>query len=446
MKWLIVLFFVACGKHETPKAIDYQDSDGDQVLNYQETSETKYIAELKPLGKLTGTLRFKTEKLEIFPFSNQLDINRVVLEAAVANEERYKINRFFAENSELHLTVGKPLKLSSPQYQVSLEFDTSTDTPDALLLRQKGKLLSLGDWSPSMQLVLSGDVLEDILTGESTLLVRRKNRRSPFESQDAHETVQEKSYRVFFHDGREPKILYVSRELTPDALKDFLKVTNPQLIDDDSLFFDFTEAHLPQWFYRSFKNGDLVLVKMPVSKLREELLKRFDQRKKILKRFDGKAANFLELNNVQGSRVYVIVKEAKGIERVFVESKKKRRYAFGGRENIEVLDCTHFFRKVKQERPFQLGLEEALLRTNFYSQVETAVEAHSTEGVHWGLKLSGLEENAKLMLKAQASETFVKTGEYRNTCGHRYPPKPKALNFERTLSFVVESYVEKVLK
>lgn len=38
MKWFILIILFACGKHDEPKQLDLRDSDGDQVLNYQEST------------------------------------------------------------------------------------------------------------------------------------------------------------------------------------------------------------------------------------------------------------------------------------------------------------------------------------------------------------------------------------------------------------------------
>ena len=46
MKILILLILIACGKHEEPNFVDMRDKDGDQILNYEEDSLNKYIADI----------------------------------------------------------------------------------------------------------------------------------------------------------------------------------------------------------------------------------------------------------------------------------------------------------------------------------------------------------------------------------------------------------------
>lgn len=95
MKWLILLALVsACGKHQEPKALDYRDSDGDQIQNYQETELDKYVANFESLGSISGVLRFNAEKTIELTFNNEHDLNTKTLDLMTANAERVKLEDY----------------------------------------------------------------------------------------------------------------------------------------------------------------------------------------------------------------------------------------------------------------------------------------------------------------------------------------------------------------
>ena len=72
MKWLILILFISCGKHESPSAIDLRDEDGDQILNYMEASqEQKHIANFETLGAIKGTLKIHHLNPVEIKFSNE---------------------------------------------------------------------------------------------------------------------------------------------------------------------------------------------------------------------------------------------------------------------------------------------------------------------------------------------------------------------------------------
>src|SRR5688500_15805550 len=71
MRWLMLFILIACGKHTAPPAKDLGDNDGDQILNYKDTD--KYIADIEPMDKVKGTLRFHQERTVEVGLSNEIN-------------------------------------------------------------------------------------------------------------------------------------------------------------------------------------------------------------------------------------------------------------------------------------------------------------------------------------------------------------------------------------
>ena len=134
MKWLILLMLVACGKHEEPAALDFRDSDGDQVQNAYESDFDKYIANVEKLGIIKGVLKFNTGKeIEEISFTNKIDLNEKTLKLIVSNEKRIKKEDYFSETSILRLEEVKNMPLEAKQYSLQLEFLATNVSPDELL-------------------------------------------------------------------------------------------------------------------------------------------------------------------------------------------------------------------------------------------------------------------------------------------------------------------------
>lgn len=452
MKWLILLSLIACGKHEQPKKLDLRDSDGDQVLNFQESELEKYVANFEPLGRVNGVMKFTLDKIIEIPLSNEFNIQDASLSLAVANEEKTSAEEYFAEWSKLRLKKYFKLpELKSSQYQLHLQFENGSAEADELLLKTSSEVISLGQWSNLMKIQISRDNLLSLIEGKSSLMLKKKFTKSEFFRETQAGTIKEKTYRLHFFDGNKSRILYVSNELDFSDLLKHLEI-KARAISEDDLFFNGHVIEKDQWYVREFKNSDKVLVFTNINKLREKFLENYTYQKKTLSRRNGKAANSIQFNNPEGARVYLRITSAHFTQRSFVESKERRTHGGGGgggRDgNAESpYKCTHYLRKVKKENAYlsslenlfvNLGESETLLNSYYEEQLGNA-------GPYWEMKLNQPAVNLTWEFNNRPDSTFTKTGEYDNSCRRdRSMSYGTSTNDEGKFEVVIESFVEKI--
>lgn len=454
MKWLILLSLIACGKHEQPKKLDLRDSDGDQVLNYQEGALDKYVADFEPLGKVKGVMKFTLDKIIELPLTNELDLRDAALSLAVANEERISTEEYFSEWSKLRLkkTIA-PVDLKSSQFQLHLQFENGSAEAEELLLKAGKEIISLGPWSNFMKLQLSRENLSALLEGKAFFMLKKKFPKSPLFQEGQAGTIKDKTYRVHFFDGSRSRILYVSNELEFSELLRHMDI-RAKIITEDELFFNWHLIEKDQWHVRSLKDGDKALIFTNLEVLRKEFLKNYTYQKKVLSRVNGKAASVFHFNNQEGAKVYVRISSAQFTHRTFVESRKRKLHGGGGGGGREgsaesPYKCTHYLRNVKKESVIlsnlenlfsNLGEEETLLASEIEEQI-------SGKGPYWEVKLNQPAANLEWSFINRPSSTFTVTGEYDNSCGsnaNRGRGAAYKTNHEGKFEVVIESFVEKI--
>lgn len=454
MKWLILLALIACGKHEEPKKLDLRDSDGDQVLNYQEGELEKYVADFEPLGKVNGVIKFTLDKIIELPLSNDLNLKDAALSLAVANEARVSTEEYFSEWSKLRLkkTITLP-ELKSSQYQVQLLFENGSAEAEELVLKTGKEVLSLGSWSNFMKLQVSRENLKALLEGKAFFMLKKKFPKSPLFNDAQAGTIKEKTYRVHFYDGSKSRILYVSNELEFSELLKHMDI-RAKNVSEDELFFNAHLTERDQWHVRELQGGDKVLILTNIEVLRKEFLKNYIYQKKILSRKNGQNASVVQFNNPDGAKVYVKISSAYFTQRTFVERKERKLHGGGGgggRDgNAESpYKCTHYLREIKKENVLlsnlenlfvNLGEEDTLLGSDFEEQI-------GAKGPYWEMKLNQPTANLKWSFINRPSSTFIVTGEYDNSCGNnanRGRGAAYKTNLEGKFEVVIESFVEKI--
>ena len=454
MKWLILLTLIACGKHEEPNKLDLRDSDGDQVLNHQESELEKYVADIEPLGKVQGVMKLNLDKIIEIPFSNELDIKNNALSLIVSNEDRLKHEEYFSEWSKLRFSGNlAKLNLTSSHYLIHLQFESGSDKAQELVLKHGTETILLGEWSEVMKIQLSAQNLSSLLEGTSFLSLRKKFQKSPLFEDNQDGTIREKTYRVHFFDGKKSKILYVARSL---AFPDLLKLMNikAKAISEDELFFNSDLVEAPRWYMRELKTGGKVIVFSDLEKLNEKILENYIYHKEVLSRVNGKASSTFHFNNPENAKIFVRISSAKYTQRTFIETKKRRTHGGGGGGGREGnansgYRCTHYLRNIKKEQSYSSNLQDVFVNlgqeeTIFNSYVE---EEMSEKGVFWEMKLNQPAPNLAWQFINRPSSTYTVTGEYRNSCGdgaNRGRGAAYSTNTEGKFEVVIESYVEKI--
>lgn len=448
MKWLILIILVACGKHEEPKKLDYADSDGDQVLNYEEADYEKYVANFETYGKISGVLRVNIDNVKEIPFSNEVDLNSRTLDLLTANADRINTGDYFEEWSRLNLKEEKFLKdLKLLYYQASLYFEQKLDPADEIVLMIDKGSVSLGVWQQNMKITLSKEQLQHLSEKKASLAVKKKFRRSPIFDVDSDNTIQNKTYRVFVNDGETSKILYVSKNLEFEGLLKLLNIKARELVSEDVFFFN---THLPgetEWLYRHFKNGDRVLAFSDMDHLRTHILKHYHYQKKVVSRENGYTAQRLQLSNKPGAKVFLKVRSIQQTMQEFYTTQVRKRH--GGGRDVGVWDCTHHLRHVKSGNSQSLHLTYLMEKFPVLAfNGADILEQTDNTGIFWELRLNSLSENAEIAILPLKPESYIVTGEYSNSCKDilitRGSYGVHMTNPEGKLSFEVESFVEKI--
>lgn len=448
MKWLIFIILISCGHHQEPGALDYQDSDGDQVLNYEETGLDKYIANFEAYGKISGVLRISTGGIVEIPFSNNVNFNEKALELLTGNEERMDYEDYFSEWSRLRLRELKSLNnLKLNYYHGHIFFEQNLDPSDEVVLITPNGEISLGIWEKEMKVSMSRENLELLKENKAYLAINKKFKRNQIFDIDPDHTIRKKTYRVFYNDGNKTQVLYVSKDLKFDGLLNYLNIRPSELKNEEELFFN---THLPgrtEWFVRHLRGNDKVLAYTNLEALRAFVRKNYHYQKQTILRENGYTKTKISFNNRPGAKVFLKIRAIEQTTRDFSTSQERKRHG-GGRE-IGVWECTHHLRHIKSEttQPLHLTylLENRLVTALNHAEI---LEQIDNEGLFWELKLNSLGENAELAINPLPAESYVVTGEYANSCSkqdlNRGTYAAYKTNIEGKLSFEVESFVEKI--
>ncbi len=451
MKWIILMILISCGKKEEPVRIDIGDNDGDQLLNYEENSIDQHIADTNSIGKVRGVIRFDHEGFKEIPFSNEINLKENSKKLIVMNENHLQHEDFFSEWKKIRLI--HPIKIDPihHQYAISLKFEAGSQEANEVFLDSKNGQIFLGKWSQSMDFEISGENIRNLLNGDSHILLKNKFKHSTLFRHDASSTIREKTYRVHFNDGTEARILYVSKDLSFPGVHQLLKVASSTEVNDDLLFSE-TIGKDTRWFSREFGNGDKVLVKTSLDELKKYHLNGYEYKKTEVIRENGVPQSALNLNNKAGAKVFLRIRSVVKISRTFFEGSVVKNYSQGSTG----YNCTHYHRSIKLEKMSHPDL--SFLKANLavlsngnklstdpfnFDKFNQKEDGHE---VIWEIMPEMPPGNLELKLIPHTPDNYVPTGEYQIACpqGLQKIPSPVFLSSEGVLSFIVESYVEKI--
>jgi hypothetical protein len=449
MKFFILLMLIACGKHEEPVAVDLRDSDGDQIQNYKEGELEKYIAGFDRLEKISGVIKFTTNKNEEISFSNESDLKKDTLQLVTGDDTSLMRDQFFSEWSELKLALGgKTILAAADLNKVYIEFNATTVKPSELVLVD-GKLeKQLGEWSDFMRLRLTKDELNGLLNGKMQLALRKKFPKAQFYLNDSDETIRVKTYKVHTYDGHKSKVLYVSKELPIEKLLGFLKIDKFTEVSDEDLFFDSKDLSGKQWFLREYANGNKAIAFYTLQDLKEEFRNKFARNKVKLERINGTPVSSLNLNNAANSKIYLIIRP-RLTKRTFKEYTEVTSHRTGSASqgSDERWSCTHYKRRIETEVETNPAIGDFFFNLNekFSNDEIKWTEQIDEKGIFWEIMLTTNVANLTFSLQGLNSSTFTTTGEHYVDCGYQGKRSTAATptNFEGKLSFEIESFVEK---
>ncbi|MFP5385315.1 MAG: hypothetical protein ACLGHN_04510 [Bacteriovoracia bacterium] len=448
MKWLILLALISCGKHEEPTAKDIRDSDGDQVLNYEESDLDKYVARIEPLGIIKGKIRFTDQENFEIPFSNDPDLRRNIFDLMVSREKKIKQEDYFAERTKVRIEAVDSSKLTKDHYQIYLQFSQESDQADEIVIVEGSKSTSLGKWVPEVRLSLSAQRLKNLLEGQSFISLKKKFKKSPLFSAASEETIRNNTYRVHYFDGTSSKILYVARKLSFKSFQAQLGINSSYEMSVDDFFFNSSMPTEKQWYSRELTNGDKILIHTDLGTLKENFKKKHLYQRMIILRENGVPQTILHLNNKSGATVYLRISDYHKTERTFSESKADRWFGGGGgrEEGSARYRCAAYFRNINSEKTILPELSELVgnLQETSVLSTQNVLEIMGETGPFWEVKVTPEKEDIALSFKARPKTTFTVTGEYRSDCREGRPAPSYSTNTEGKMAFEVESFVEKI--
>lgn len=451
MRWIILLLIVACGKHEEPHLKDVRDSDGDQILNYQEEGAGKYLANFDLPKKISGRIKLQALPEADITFSNDSDLKEKAL-AAIAQERTFEDERFFSEFFDLNLQKNKNFDFNSNFNTVHLYFDQLDLKAEEVILSHPSHERTLGRWHSHMKIILNREELSGLFKGSHWFRIKKSFPSSQYFQDSKDETIRKKTYKVFFSDGITSKVLYASKELTLNALKQALNISDSREVIGTELFFNSLEESSEQWFHRIHLNGHVALVKMTLQDLRERFLQGLGKKSFTLLRQNGQAGAAVALNAAPGATVYLKIRPIKSI-RSFHEYTESKKYRTGGGyhgHNTE-WNCIFQMRRISSETLTTPILEEFLNNLSFKIAAEenfSVLEQIDEKGIFWEIAFKSESESIGLALNNSPASSFTVTGQYGGWCDDPYKNPwvhgQIQTNVEGYLKFEIESYVEKI--
>ena len=460
MKFLILLLFIiSCGKEEGA-AIDYRDNDGDQIPNYLESEEfKKYVADVDPIGKVSGRISFNHKNGTILTFANKIDLKDDVLRFMAGRENSNSKDDYFSEWTKLQMESPQELQdLKLPYYTVNIHMQAQDAEPEELFLVNEKTFRKISNWDQHIKTEFSAQEIKNLASGKAFLSLQKKFYQSTYNDEDSELSIREKNNRLYLLEKNKSKVLYISKDLSFEEILKYLKISNVTPVEEEKLFFLEGAESKPQWFVRHFGNGDSVLAFTTIQDIRKEFIERFTYSKKNVVRNNGKPLPPLTIGNHPDSQIYLRLR-ATQTKRKFVTKTDRRRYIEGGamHGNGGPYYCNHLMRNIKSEERFTPSLDEVLRNLNFLSEGKLIHEALDTnaqvnekmdeKGIVWEIKMTDIKNLGFSMIPLPKT-TFVTTGQYDVKCEEGMSPRggspAYSTNLEGQFIVQIESYVEKI--
>lgn len=441
MKWILLFLIISsCGKNETPKKFDFTDSDGDQILN--SVDENKYVAEYESTYPIRGRIRFNNSGISEIPFSSERYLNNTILGMlSTRNYDDNLNNDEFDGWSNVKLLRSETLLKSDQDfYSVRLSFDTNHSESDEVGIMTNDKIYSLGFWEKNKKINLKKSELMSILSGKSFFSVKKNNTQKTALNSKLIESIKSKTYKVYFYDGIQNKILYISKNLTFNDFKKKMKIKSKDIQTGKELFFNVSDNRSRKWYSRQLSSYTYVLGYLDESDVFQSIVNSFSYTKVKIQRLNGIPKNNLKLNHKPGAFVFIrfknIQQKSKEIKTNISEGKGKN---FLGRKLSE--SCFSFIKRSLKEKSRPRNIKFLLKNIkNSDHFAKDIVENVDTNIVFWELSTDYLPENFTFSFKKSPNLT---DNHYLNAC-----LKPqgnfRTYQIESSLSVEIESFVEKI--
>ena len=446
MKWLILVLLVACGE-KNPPARDVGDSDGDQILNYLEDKQEleKYTANIKPFGEVRAYLSFRQgTKMITVGASNESNLHRISYSLLTKREDLLKVEEHFSEWSKLRI-IHENVIVDFPEnnYELTLRFLESSETPDHVDIGD----VTIGKFQEVMKFHLTGKELKEVFEGKISLTLKRAGMNVPYSESS---TVRQKTYRVFWNDGKTSRVFYVSNELTFERFLILKKISQARNIADKREL-GWTNEH-QDWWIRNLGEKDKVIVKASEKDISLGMEKNFVKGVQEVQRSNGKLVKAATITKHPDSRLFLKFRGFRE-ERTFQGAFRGSRRSQGSGEGS--ISCRHWIRNIVSSGNLPITSEDVL--NNVQIQTENkmyqesdlrsmAYDAIDESGPYLEVLLDTDDQNFRITMPNRAESTFTRTGEYQWSCdgGPVQVEGGTDSNNEGHFTMRVDTYVEKL--
>ncbi|MES2528780.1 MAG: hypothetical protein V4598_16970 [Bdellovibrionota bacterium] len=446
MKWLILVLIFSCGQ-KNPPAKDVGDSDGDQILNYLEVNGEldKFTANVKPFAEVKATMTFRQgTKLAIIEMSNESNLYKISYNLLTKRADLMKLDEHFSEWSQMRILSSDAIPdFPEKTYETSIRFHSLQETPDHLVVGDT----VIEKFASPMKIHFTGSELKDLLQNKISIKLQRAEMNAPHSESS---TVRQRTYRVFFNDGKSTSVFYVSHEL---PFERFLKLKNISHARDieDKQGLGWTDQH-QDWWIRSIGEKDKVVIKASEKDISEQMENNFQMGRQEVKRNNGRTVKTINITKAPDARLFLKIR---GTKETFKFVETTERYRGGtGREGGSN-PCLRWIRNANSQGISELSSEEILntLQVRTESKAFTAMELASTayealdeSGQYLEVFLDVRDQNIQISMPNRAASTFAATGIYQWECDStgRHTSPGVETNKEGHFTARVDTYVEKL--
>jgi hypothetical protein len=460
MKYILLLLILAvsCGKNIEPKAQDLGDDDGDTIPNPRDTNPI--ISNLPEAGLVQGKMKLflnpKTIELDI---SNKMNLEKSTFDLLTKAHLKSFSHKHQLDWANLSHTKTELPVLSEENYKVEFRFNTSSSSPSHLCYEENGAKKNLHRWGNFMEVVLTREQIEKIMSGLGKFCLGRKFETSASQrsSDEIDAYLKKSTYEVYFYDGEKSRIMNVSHKFSWPRLLKTLKAERTISINRTDLFFSSTTED-ENWWYRKINDRTYVLVKTTIAKLKENFLNGFSNTKFHLVRKNGTRSYQNEIALSQPNAIHFLRVRPKRILRTFSIRKKEIRHGSGGgREgDSNRWVCEQTWREIAQRNVSEVNLDT--LNNNLVLHFDKKSyrldsldpkieEKEDSRGIYWDIGFKSPGHNVKLGIISLPEHTFKKTGLIKLKCTNNGYSENKVESFrtnqEEELSLNIESFIEK---
>jgi hypothetical protein len=446
MKWLILILVISCGQ-KNPPAKDVGDSDGDQILNYlEENGELdKFTANVKPFAEVKATLSFRQgTKLVTAELSNESNLHKISYSLLTKRADLLKLEDHFSEWSRLRILATDAINdFPEKAYDMTLRFHTTTETPDHLDLGE----VTLGNFLPVMKFHLSGTEISDFIRGRTAFTLKRAGMKVPYSESS---TVKQRTYRVFWNDGKMTQVYYVSHELPFERFLKLKNIIQARNIEQKQ-GLGWTDEN-KDWWIRNLGEKDKVIIKASEKDISLEMEKNFTKDTQIVKRNNGRIEAIVRVIKSPQARLFLKLRGTKEVVH-FTETTRRSRRAAGREE--ELMRCLHWIRNINSNGETTVSSEEILKTLQVQTEnksfspeelIGMAYETLDEAGPYLEVLIDSGDQDVRITMPNRPASTYTRTGEYQWECdamARRTVAGPETNN-ESHFTTRVDTYVEKL--